>query len=563
MNHALILPLLVPLFTGALLLFAHSLGRSSKRTLSLLATWSLVPLAIWLLVLADDGQLRVYALGSWQPPFGIVLMLDRLSALMLLVTAVLAGFAVLYACRGDDERGPNFHALYQFQLLGINGAFLTGDLFNLFVFFEILLISSYALLLHGHGQRRVRSGMLYGLLGTLNMADLAARVSAADPADGPLLAAAGYLLLVVFALKGAILPLYFWLPRAYASATAPVAALFAIMTKVGLYAIVRVFTLIFGSEAGELSHMVDAWLWPLALLTLGAAVVGALAARNLQVLLAYLVVVSVGTLLAGIALGSEAGLAAALYYLVHSTLIAGALFLLADLIARQRGDLGTDLITAPALQQPLLLGTLFFIGAISVAGLPPFSGFLGKLMLLRAIEPGAEAIALWDCCSAVWSWLPRPGRCRHSCRPRLHSCWTSGLICRSFREVRHEGALVAESGPDPVAGAALVAAQQHPEFRAVVAWAVSRLGDTVARERFSHRGASRAQACEACAVHAESSSRYRGGERARRQAGARAPKEPAASVRRDSDGHRQRIRSGYADEHHLADTWDGLRLPES
>ena len=414
MNHALILPLLVPLFTGALLLFAHSLGRSSKRILSLLATWSLVPLAIWLLVLADDGQLRVYALGSWQPPFGIVLMLDRLSALMLLVTAVLAGFAVLYACRGDDERGPNFHALYQFQLLGINGAFLTGDLFNLFVFFEILLISSYALLLHGHGQRRVRSGMhyvvlnllgsslfligvsmLYGLLGTLNMADLAARVSAADPADGPLLAAAGYLLLVVFALKGAILPLYFWLPRAYASATAPVAALFAIMTKVGLYAIVRVFTLIFGNEAGELSHMVDAWLWPLALLTLGAAVVGALAARNLQVLLAYLVVVSVGTLLAGIALGSEAGLAAALYYLVHSTLIAGALFLLADLIARQRGDLGTDLITAPALQQPLLLGTLFFIGAISVAGLPPFSGFLGKLLLLRAIEPGAEAIALW------------------------------------------------------------------------------------------------------------------------------------------------------------------------
>jgi len=414
MNHALILPLLVPLFTGALLLFAHSLGRSSKRILSLLATWSLVPLAIWLLVLADDGQLRVYALGSWQPPFGIVLMLDRLSALMLLVTAVLAGFAVLYACRGDDERGPNFHALYQFQLLGINGAFLTGDLFNLFVFFEILLISSYALLLHGHGQRRVRSGMhyvvlnllgsslfligvsmLYGLLGTLNMADLAARVSAADPADGPLLAAAGYLLLVVFALKGAILPLYFWLPRAYASATAPVAALFAIMTKVGLYAIVRVFTLIFGNEAGQLSHMVDAWLWPLALLTLGAAVVGALAARNLQVLLAYLVVVSVGTLLAGIALGSEAGLAAALYYLVHSTLIAGALFLLADLIARQRGDLGTDLITAPALQQPLLLGTLFFIGAISVAGLPPFSGFLGKLMLLRAIEPGAEAIALW------------------------------------------------------------------------------------------------------------------------------------------------------------------------
>ena len=414
MNHALILPLLLPLFMGALLLFAHRANKSTKRVLSLAATWTLVPIAIWLVLLADDGQLRIYALGSWQPPFGIILMLDRLSALMLLVTAVLAGFAALYACRGDDERGPNFHALYQFQLLGINGAFLTGDLFNLFVFFEILLISSYALLLHGHGQRRVRSGMhyvvlnllgsslfligvsmLYGLLGTLNMVDMAARVSAADPADAPLLAAAGYLLLVVFALKGAILPLYFWLPRAYASATAPVAALFAIMTKVGLYAIIRVFTLVFGSAAGELSGMVDVWLWPLALLTLGAAVIGALAARSLQVLLAYLVVVSVGTLLAGIALGSEAGLAAALYYLVHSTLVAGGLFLLADLIARQRGDLGTDLISAPALRQPLLLGTLFFMGAISVAGLPPFSGFLGKVMLLRAIELGADAIALW------------------------------------------------------------------------------------------------------------------------------------------------------------------------
>jgi len=414
MNHALILPLLLPLFMGALLLFAHRANKSTKRLLSLAATWTLVPIAIWLVLLADDGQLRIYALGSWQPPFGIILMLDRLSALMLLVTAVLAGFAALYACRGDDERGPNFHALYQFQLLGINGAFLTGDLFNLFVFFEILLISSYALLLHGHGQRRVRSGMhyvvlnllgsslfligvsmLYGLLGTLNMVDMAARVSAADPADAPLLAAAGYLLLVVFALKGAILPLYFWLPRAYASATAPVAALFAIMTKVGLYAIIRVFTLVFGSEAGELSGMVDVWLWPLALLTLGAAVIGALAARSLQVLLAYLVVVSVGTLLAGIALGSEAGLAAALYYLVHSTLVAGGLFLLADLIARQRGELGTDLISAPALRQPLLLGTLFFMGAISVAGLPPFSGFLGKVMLLRAIELGADAIALW------------------------------------------------------------------------------------------------------------------------------------------------------------------------
>ncbi|MCW3149070.1 monovalent cation/H+ antiporter subunit D [Stutzerimonas stutzeri] len=415
MKHVLILPILLPLFMGAVLLLGHRLGPSSKRLLSLMATWALVPLSVWLLLLAGDDQLRIYALGNWQPPFGIVLLLDRLSALMLLVTAVLAGFALLYASRGDDERGPNFHALFQFQLLGINGAFLTGDLFNLFVFFEILLISSYALLLHGHGPQRVRSGvhyvvlnllgssffllgvsMLYGLLGTLNMADLAWRVGQLDPAEAPLVAAAGFLLLVVFALKAAILPLFFWLPRAYAAATAPVAALFAIMTKVGLYAILRVFTLIYGSEAGELANMAQEWLWPLSLLTLAAGVTGALAARNLQILLAYLVVVSVGTLLAGIALATAQGLSAALYYLLHSTLIAGALFLLADLIGRQRGEHGTDLVSAPALHQPLLLGMLFFAGAISVAGLPPFSGFLGKVMLLRAVELDTQAAWLWS-----------------------------------------------------------------------------------------------------------------------------------------------------------------------
>ncbi|WP_028238489.1 monovalent cation/H+ antiporter subunit D [Stutzerimonas azotifigens] len=414
MNHALILPLLLPLFFGSGLLIAHRASPALKRWLSVLATWALMPLAGWLLVLAGDDRIHVYVLGNWQPPFGIVLMLDRLGALMLAVTSVLASAAVLYASRGDDDRGPNFHALFQFQLLGINGAFLTGDLFNLFVFFEILLIASYALLLHGQGPGRARAGLhyvvlnlvgsslfliaaaiLYGLTGTLNMADLGVRVAAAEPSEAPLLAAAGFLLLVVFGLKAAILPLHLWLPRAYASATAPVAALFAIMTKVGLYAIVRVFSLVYGDAAGTLAGMIEAWLWPLAMLTLAFGVFGALAAKELQLLMAHLVVVSVGTLLAGIALGSEQGLSAALYYLLHSTLISGALFLLADLIVRQRGEVEGRLVVSPALRQPLLLGAMFFFGAISVAGLPPLSGFLGKVMLLRAVGPGEQALALW------------------------------------------------------------------------------------------------------------------------------------------------------------------------
>ncbi|QMV62018.1 monovalent cation/H+ antiporter subunit D [Pseudomonas berkeleyensis] len=415
MNHALILPILLPMLAGALLLVGHNLSKPLKRALSLTATWALVPLGLYLVLLADDGQLRAYALGNWQAPFGIMLLLDRLSALMLLLTAVLAGFAVLYASRGDDARGQNFHALFQFQLLGINGAFLTADLFNLFVFFEILLISSYSLLVHGNGKDQIKAGvhyvvlnllgssffligvsMLYGLSGTLNMPDLAQKVADADPELAPLFSAAAYLLLVVFALKAAVLPLYFWLPKAYASAPAPVAALFAIMTKVGLYSIFRVFTLVFGEGAGPLANMAHEMLWWLALLTLAAGAIGALAAERLQVLLGYLVVVSVGTLLAGFSLGTPQALSAALYYLVHSTLISAALFLLAGLIVRQRGPAGDDLHLLQALHQPLLLGALFFAATISVAGLPPFSGFLGKLLLLRSVEPGSQALWLWS-----------------------------------------------------------------------------------------------------------------------------------------------------------------------
>ena len=414
MSHALILPILIPLFAGSLLLLVGRVGLFAQRMLSLLATLALLPASLWLLQMAAQDGVQQYALGNWAAPFGIVLLLDRLSALMLLLTSLLAVFALLYAVRGDDERGRSFHALFQFQLLGINGAFLTGDLFNLFVFFEILLIASYALLLHGSGAERVRAGLhyvvlnllgsalfliavgtLYGITGTLNMADLALKVSAATPDQAPILGAAGLLLLLVFGLKAAILPLYFWLPSAYAAATAPVAALFAIMTKVGLYSILRVYTLVFGAEAGSLANLAQDWLWPLALLTLAAGVFGALAANSLQRLIAYLVVFSVGTLLAGLAIGTQAALQAMLFYWLHTTWVSAAMFLLADLVARQRGEKAGFLVQGPALEHPHLLGGLFFLGAIAITGLPPLSGFLGKLLLLRAAGEGQHALWLW------------------------------------------------------------------------------------------------------------------------------------------------------------------------
>lgn len=414
MNHWIILPIILPLLSGLLLLLAPAEAMRAKRLLSLLSAALLLPLAGVLMAQADNGSIGVYALGNWSAPFGIVLVLDRLAALMLLLTAVLALPALWYATRGDDTRGRHFHALFQLQLMGLNGAFLTGDLFNLFVFFEVLLIASYALLLHGGGAERSRSGLhyvllnlagsslfliavgvLYGVTGTLNMADLGQRVAAATSGDVGLLHAAALLLLLVFALKAALLPLYFWLPSAYSAAAAPVAALFAIMTKVGVYSILRVYTLVFGSGAGVLANLADDWLWPAALATLVLGAVGALAASHLRQLVAYLMLVSVGTLLAGVALNNAAALSAVLYYQLHTTLISGGLFLLAGVIRRHRGEAGDRFTTAPAMLQRTPLGVLFFIAAIGAAGLPPLSGFLGKFVLLSSVNPGAQQAWLW------------------------------------------------------------------------------------------------------------------------------------------------------------------------
>lgn len=414
MSHLIIVPVLLPLLTAVLLILMTGRRLTLIRAVSLLSSIALVIVCAELLIASMSGRIEVYALGDWAPPFGIVLVLDRLSALMLMVTSVLAFFSLLYAVRNNDQPGDNLHGLVHFLLLGVNGAFLTGDIFNLFVFFEVLLLSSYALLLHGGGAKRAKFGLhyvvlnlagsalfliavsvLYGLTGTLNMADMALKISKLNSTDAPIIATAAVLLLIVFGLKAAIVPLYFWLPRAYASASAPVAALFAIMTKVGIYAIIRVYSLIFGDMAGPIANLVQPWLWPLALITLSLGVIGSLAARQLRVQIAYLVIVSVGTLLAGVALNSEAALSATMYYLLHSTWICGALFLLADVIKRQRGSSSDRIVTGPSLPQSAVVGSLFFVAAISVIGLPPLSGFVGKVMLLQAAETGTQGFWLW------------------------------------------------------------------------------------------------------------------------------------------------------------------------
>jgi multicomponent K+:H+ antiporter subunit D len=394
-------PVLVPLAAGALLLLVERFAPRARFALALAATLGGLACAVGLFARAASGAIDVYLMGNWPAPFGIVLVLDRLSALMVLLTTMLALPGVLYGEARFAGRAPHFHALFQFQIAGLAGAFLTGDLFNLFVCFELLLISSYALLLHASGPRSLANGfryvvvnlvgsslflvavsLLYGITGTLNLADLALKLPSVRPESAGLVRAAGLMLLVVFAIKAAIVPLGYWLPGTYASAPAPATVLFALMTKVGVYAALRVGSVAFGPDGGSFALLGRDALFILALATIAVAALGCGAARRLGSLAAFLVMLSAGTLVAAVTSGG-ATVAGALYYAAHSTFAGALLFVLADAIGHQRGDAGDALVTAPATAQPALLGMLFLLAAAANAGLPPLSGFIGKIAILE------------------------------------------------------------------------------------------------------------------------------------------------------------------------------------
>ncbi len=404
MSHLAAWPVFLPLIAGFIILFAKARGLPLQRVLNLLATAGLMILSIQLLIESSSGEHQVYLLGNWQAPFGIILLLDQLSALMLTITSVLAFAALSYAIATDtDKKGAHFHILFQILLFGLNGAFLTGDLFNLFVFFEVLLLASYGLLLHGGGRLRTKAGLhyvvinllgatlflfavgtLYGILGTLNIADMAAKVAVLPAEDRGIVAAAGLLLLLVFGIKAAMFPLYLWMPAAYTHTAAPVAAMFAIMTKVGLYAIIRVHGTIFGETAGAMAHYYTQWILGLGLLTLVLAALGVMAARGLREQVAYLVLASVATLLIGVGLNTPLALSASLYYLIHSTMIAAGMFLLADIIASSRGPFSDRFESGYAMPKAILIGGMFMFGVIAITGMPPLSGFFGKILILNA-----------------------------------------------------------------------------------------------------------------------------------------------------------------------------------
>jgi len=407
----LIVPVAIPAMTAAILVLAMRHSQSGQRIVSVAATALQLATAIGLYVLAGDGEPRAYLLGNWPAPFGIVLVLDRLAATMLLLAGLLAFAVVLAAIGAWDRRGRHFHALFQFQMLGINGAFLTGDLFNLFVFFEVLLIASYGLMLHGGGARRLKAGfhyvainligstvflfavgLIYATTGTLNMADLAVKVPQVAGADHALLAVGALLLLTVFAIKSAMVPLHWWLPPTYGSTSPPAAALFAIMTKVGAYSIIRVYTLIFGAEAGALAGIAAPWILPAGIVTLVFGTIGVLAGRNLLDLICHSVIASMGTLLVAVGLTSAAGLAAALYYAVQSTLTSAGLFLLAGILLEGTGGRGSPARLPPPAR---LYAGLYFLLAIAMVGMPPLAGFIGKVLILDAGRAASQIASVW------------------------------------------------------------------------------------------------------------------------------------------------------------------------
>ena len=446
LSHLIILPILIPLLTGAAIIPIDERERTTKGIIGFAATAVVFVISLVLMRMAasfDDTQAGagVYLLGNWAAPFGIVLVLDRLSALMLVLTGFLALSAQVFSMARWQKAGPHFHSLFQMMLAGLNGAFLTGDLFNLFVFFEMMLAASYGLLLHGSGPLRVKAGLhyiavnlvasslfligvslIYGATGTLNMADLALRIAVLSGESRMLMEAGAAVLGVAFLVKAGMWPLGFWLPGAYSAATPPVAAIFAILTKVGVYILLRLSLLFFSPNAGASAGFGQAVLLYGGMVTIAFGAIGVLASQAMGRLAGYCVMVSSGTMLAAIGIGGIDVIGGALFYLVSSTLTICAFFLLIELVERAR-DAGADVLAVTmeaygdadddeqekeegvAVPGTLaVLGLCFCLCAMLLSGLPPLSGFLAKFAILHGLfDP--EASASTAASGAQWTYV--------------------------------------------------------------------------------------------------------------------------------------------------------------
>jgi multicomponent Na+:H+ antiporter subunit D len=403
-----IAPVVLPLMAGALLLMMRR-NTALQWPISLAAALAnLVLIALLLDMVAEDGP-RTMTMGRWLPPFGIAFSADWTGALLALAGSVVALACVAYSAFDIDEKRNRygFHPLLQLMMAGVNGAFLTGDIFNLYVWFEVLLISSFGLIVLGSERRQLdgavryaflnliattlfltATGLLYGAFGTLNMADIAIR--AADMPDSAPVMTIAALYLFAFGMKAAAFPLNAWLPASYHTPRMVVAALFAgLLTKVGVYALLRTMLMLFPAAHGSLATIIAA----AAIATMIVGALGALAQSDIRRLLGFLVVSGIGSMLAGLALGQGEALSGAIAYAVHSILVMAALYLAAGAASALSGSSDLNRAGGLYLASPLLAAS-FLVLALSLSGLPPFSGFWPKLMLVRgAIHAGEFVLA--------------------------------------------------------------------------------------------------------------------------------------------------------------------------
>lgn len=458
-SSLVVLPVAVPLVAAGLTL-AMARRPRIQRLVSLAALTTVLVVSVILLVAVDQGGPLVVDIGDWAAPVGIALVVDRFSALMLLVSAIVILGVLVYSLAQGIADGPEgapvtiYHPTYLVLAAGVSNAFLTGDLFNLYVGFEMLLAASFVLLTLGGTGARIRAGtiyvvvsllssvifltaiaLVYAATGTVNIAQLAQRLPEIDPGMQLTLQV---MLMLAFAIKAAVFPLSAWLPDSYPTAPAPVTAVFAgLLTKVGVYAMIRAQTQLFPD--GRLDTLL---MWA-ALTTMLVGILGAVAQDDIKRLLSFTLVSHIGYMVFGIALSSRAGLSAAIFYVAHHITVQTGLFLVSGLIERHGGTTSLARLGSLARAAPLL-GFLFFIPAMNLAGIPPLSGFLGKTGLLQAgiadgrplayvLVAGGLVTSLLTLYAVVkaWNkafWQEAPEPLRHRPSPRGMVASTGALV---------------------------------------------------------------------------------------------------------------------------------------
>lgn len=397
-NILTVLPVILPFLTGIIMLFAWN-KPSAQRVLNVSSSGLAVIVALLVMLQVNSKGILVLYVGSWNAPFGISIVIDLFSAIMVLITSIIAFTASVYSLDNidNDREKFGFYPLLQFLLMGINGAFITGDMFNLYVWFEVMLISSFVLIALGGKKAQLEGaikyvtlnllssaiflagvGILYGIAGTLNMADLARKLPLIE--NTTLLNFISVLFLIAFGIKSAVFPLFFWLPASYHTPPAVISAVFAgLLTKVGVYALIRVFTLIFVHDI-NFTHTI---ILVIAGFTMLSGVLGAAAQTDFRKILSFHIISQIGYMVMGLGLFSPLAIAGAIFYIMHHIIVKTNLFLVSGIVNKfersyKLKKLGGLFKTYPA------LSVLFFIPAMSLAGIPPLSGFWSKFIVVKA-----------------------------------------------------------------------------------------------------------------------------------------------------------------------------------